>query len=134
MLSKTEKFKNWKIFCSERYLKNWLAVGTLARILTRWHVKMKSSHAFGTLARWQVGTWTTLARMARMAPDLANSKQKQWILKGIVIVNSVSFTKVNCVLSSKEIKWRHKITDSHGYEQSNCNFNQQKIYIWVIRS
>ena len=77
MLSKTEKFKNRKIFCSERYLKNWLAVGTLARTLTRWHVKMKSSHAFGTLARWQVGTWTTLARMARMAPDLANSKQKQ---------------------------------------------------------
>ena len=36
-------------------------VGTLARLLARWHVKMRSWNAFGTLAR-----------VVRMARDLAN--------------------------------------------------------------
>ena len=30
-------------------------IDTLARLLTRWQVKMRSRHVFGTMARGQVG-------------------------------------------------------------------------------
>ena len=35
-------------------LKNWHAIDTMARLLARWHVKMTSWHAFGTLT-WARG-------------------------------------------------------------------------------
>ena len=35
-------------------MKNWHVFGTLARLLGRWHVKMKCWQAFGTLARRHV--------------------------------------------------------------------------------
>ena len=33
---------------------------TMARRMARWHVKMRNWHAFGTLVRKHVGTYTTL--------------------------------------------------------------------------
>ena len=42
-------------------------------MLARWHVKMRSWHAFGTLACGHINTEITLARMARMSSDVANS-------------------------------------------------------------
>ena len=44
--------------------------GTLAGLLTRWHLKLRSCHTFGTLAWGHVGMETTQARVAR---DLSNS-------------------------------------------------------------
>ena len=93
MLSIIEKFKDWKVLLKNSWkigmhfgrrswkiglfwtywhikLNNWHTFGTLARLLTRWHVKNEK------LARvWHFGTLAhlALAHMAHMACNLANS-------------------------------------------------------------
>ena len=78
MLSIIEKFQNWKFFWKiiekvirllavvvEKLERFWChTYATLARLLARWHVKMRSWHAFGMLTRGHVdhgGTHGTYA-------------------------------------------------------------------------
>ena len=49
-----------KLACQlEKFVRLWLAIGTLARLLARLHIKMRSWHAFGTslVCLWHVDTF-----------------------------------------------------------------------------
>ena len=101
---------------------------TIARRMTRWHVKMRSWHAFGTFARqarWHASTLAHKPRwhvdyvgtQPRMTCDLANSEKPiminlvYWlnkiILNVIKLVNSIS--KENNVAFDKLFHWKIRL-------------------------